>query len=366
MRGSRKPSGAGGGGALSWRRAIVHPAVQALLVAWTGFAALSASDRFGPSLFAEGWPLSLTMVFGSLVAGSTSEGGGAVAFPVMTLLFGLPPGLARDFSLLVQSVGMLAAAWTIVRTRIPVETRALLWSSLGGALGVGAGLVLLSSRVSPPAVKLFFVSLWLAFGGVLWWSRRHRERAPHLRIHDPGPRAVLLLLGAGFLGGCVSGLTGSGLDIVTFSLLTLGFGVCEKVATPTSVVLMGGNALVGVLWRVSLAERVLGPVDALAWDYWYCCVPVVVVGAPLGALLVARRSRDFVVRLLLCSIVAQFVGALLIVPQTAAHWLLVLATVGLGGLFFALVARYGPSGAGSRCCEGEAGEEASPRRKGEA
>ena len=35
----------------------------------------------------------------------TSEGGGAVAFPVMTLLLKIDPKVARDFSLMVQSVG---------------------------------------------------------------------------------------------------------------------------------------------------------------------------------------------------------------------------------------------------------------------
>jgi len=50
------------------------------------------------------WYLTLTMVFGSMAAGATSVGGGAVSFPVMTLAFGLSPLLARDFSLMIQSV----------------------------------------------------------------------------------------------------------------------------------------------------------------------------------------------------------------------------------------------------------------------
>ena len=49
--------------------------------------------------------LSLTMVFGATVAGMTSEGGGSVAFPVMTLALEIQPGVARDFSLMIQSVG---------------------------------------------------------------------------------------------------------------------------------------------------------------------------------------------------------------------------------------------------------------------
>jgi hypothetical protein len=49
--------------------------------------------------------MSLTMIFGSMVAGATSEGGGAVAFPVMTLALKIPPSIARDFSLMTQSCG---------------------------------------------------------------------------------------------------------------------------------------------------------------------------------------------------------------------------------------------------------------------
>ena len=35
----------------------------------------------------------------------TSEGGGAVAFPVMTLALQIKPTVARDFSLMIQSCG---------------------------------------------------------------------------------------------------------------------------------------------------------------------------------------------------------------------------------------------------------------------
>ena len=47
------------------------------------------------------------MIFGAMVAGATSEGGGAVAFPVMTLALGIRPTIARDFSIMIQSTGQL-------------------------------------------------------------------------------------------------------------------------------------------------------------------------------------------------------------------------------------------------------------------
>ena len=42
--------------------------------------------------------MTIVMVFGSMVAGATSEGGASIAFPVMTLALNINPVIARDFS----------------------------------------------------------------------------------------------------------------------------------------------------------------------------------------------------------------------------------------------------------------------------
>ena len=55
--------------------------------------------------FATHYPMTLTMIVGSAIGGATSEGGGAVAFPVMTLVLKLAPSVARDFSLMIQCCG---------------------------------------------------------------------------------------------------------------------------------------------------------------------------------------------------------------------------------------------------------------------
>ena len=59
-------------------------------------------------------------------------------------------------------------------------------------------------------------------------------------------QGVILSL-TGFLGGIFSAITGSGVDICSFSILSLLFRVSEKVSTPTSVVLMAMNTCVGEL-----------------------------------------------------------------------------------------------------------------------
>ncbi len=49
--------------------------------------------------------MTITMAFGSFIGGATAEGGGAVAFPVMTLVLHLSPAVARDFSFMIQCCG---------------------------------------------------------------------------------------------------------------------------------------------------------------------------------------------------------------------------------------------------------------------
>ena len=65
--------------------------------------------------------VSITMIFGALVAGATSEGGAAIAFPVLTLTMGVSPPIARDFSYLIQSVGMTSAAFSILFMGVKIE-----------------------------------------------------------------------------------------------------------------------------------------------------------------------------------------------------------------------------------------------------
>ena len=143
-------------------------------------------------------------------------------------------------------------------------------------------------------------------------------------------------MGFGVIGGIVSGITGSGLDIVSFSLLVLAFGINEKVSTMTSVVLMAGNAIVGFLWRLVFSPV---PIASETWQYWWVSVPVVVLGSPLGAKFISKRSSLFIVVLLLCTIVCQFVGALIVLPSTyQIHFVAVVIFAAGLVLFFSMAA----------------------------
>lgn len=69
---------------------------------WYAFAGLQPL-----AILEANWPITLTMVFGSIIAGATSEGGGAVAFPIFTKALAIAPSDAKVFSLAIQSVGAL-------------------------------------------------------------------------------------------------------------------------------------------------------------------------------------------------------------------------------------------------------------------
>lgn len=308
-----------------------------LLFVWS-FWLLSMTFKAQWFLFIDNWFMSLTMAFGSFIAGATSEGGGAVAFPVMTLMFGIEPRVARDFALMIQSVGMSAAAIAIICGRIRIETRAIIFASLGGIVGIIIGLEILAPLLNPAATKLFFVTLWLSFGIALLLMNRDSRRTTNQVISNFQTQDIAKLITVGVLGGLVSGITGSGLDILTFSLLVLMFRIDEKIATPTSVILMSINSLVGVTWRIFFSQILLS-LDS--WNYWWVSVPVVVIGAPLGAKFITTRSRNFIVNLLLISIVAQTIAAFLIIPLTPSLMLLSIMTFSSGLIGFLFMAYMG-------------------------
>ncbi|CAM9595932.1 unnamed protein product [Phaeothamnion confervicola] len=266
--------------------------------------------------------MSVTMMFGSFIAGSTSEGGASVAFPVMTLVFGIAPAIARDFSFMIQSCGMTSASATILLMGVQIDYRALFYGTVGGVAGIILGLELVVPRLEPPFAKMYFVCIWASFAASLFWLNKLHGRRVFSEIPDwssgqlapSGPlslvnyKAVLLVL-FGFLGGIFSAIGGAGLDICMFSALTLLFRVSEKVATPTSVLLMGFNTLVGF----SYTEWALGGVQPRAWTFFAVCVPIVVVCAPFGALCSSHWHRLVHANLVYFIDTAQLITALYVI-----------------------------------------------------
>ncbi len=255
------------------------------------------------------WEAAVTMIFGSMVAGGTSMGGGAVAFPVFTKVLNVPPNEAKVFSLAIQSVGMSAASLTIVAMKNKVEWRFIRWASLGGIPGIVIGSMFLAPVLPSDVIKFSFTMMVSSFGVVLLALNRTVRRR-NLAIPFWGSRERFISLVAGLWGGIVSGLVGSGMDIFSFSIMVLLFGLCEKVSTPTSVILMAINAVVGFC----LEKYIIGSFTEPVVSYWLAAVPVVVIGAPMGAMLCSSLRRRTMMRILIGLVFIELVSSLLLIP----------------------------------------------------
>jgi uncharacterized protein len=281
-------------------------------------------------LFAENWFMTLVMVFGSFIAGASSEGGGAIAYPVMTLLFNIEPDVARNFSFAIQSFGMTCAAIWIFLSGIRIEKTYLWIAGAGGFIGILFGSFAVIPFVLPNYAKMMFVSFWLSFGIALFVvnfvkSNHSVDALPSL---TRGQKAELFFVG--IMGGVFSSVLGNGLDICTFAYVVLKYGLSEKIATPTSVILMASNAVVGFL----LHSLVLNTMQTEAINYLLVCIPVVIFGAPLGAYVISKIGRKTIAGLLVLIIVIQFITALYVIRPGGGLMVFSAAIFSVGILLF--------------------------------
>jgi uncharacterized membrane protein YfcA len=279
------------------------------------------------------WRFALTMVFGSLVGGGTSEGGGAIAFPIFTKLLHVAPRDARNFSLAIQSVGMGAASLSILYNRIPIERRALLYAGLPGIAGVAAGAYFVAPHIVPVFVRTSFTVLVSSMGVALLLVNRERDVLRNRMMPIFGAREKIILIVAGLLGGVISSLVGTGENSIVFMVMVLLFRVDEKIVTPTTVILMTMVTIPGFLLHVFL----LNDFSPEVMGYWLAALPVAVVAAPLGALICSRMTRRSIVRLLLALIALEFISTVLLVPLPhAVRWVSLATLVICGSADFAM------------------------------
>ena len=101
-----------------------------------------------------------------------------------------------------------------------------------------------SSQVSRGLIPFEDNGLSLFLLDIKFDSREHKRKT-YNSIRNFGIWQGVVLLFTGFFGGIFTGISGSGVDICSFSMLCLLFRVSEKVATPTSIVLMAINTSLG-------------------------------------------------------------------------------------------------------------------------
>jgi len=269
------------------------------------------------------WPIALSMALGSFAAGSTPMGGGTVGFPVLVLLFDLPATLGRDFSFAVQSIGMTSASIFILARRQPLALAVLKGAILGCLLALPVGVLLIAPHLPDLWIKLIFAISWGGFG--LLHLYRIREIAGLTGMIEFDERWDFrsgLLLGA-VSSATVVAASGVGVDMVVYAALVLMFRADLKIAIPTSVIIMAFASVYGSLLKLSTTGMQPG-----VFEQWLAAAPVVVLGAPLGVLVVERIGRTPI----LLFVAALCVGQLAWTLQQE-H-----AVLGPGGILAALAA----------------------------
>lgn len=277
------------------------------------------------------WPASITMVFGSIVAGSTPQGGGAVAFPVFTKVLDIPSEIARTFSLCIQTIGMTSAALAIIINRRQVEWRSAIIGFAAAAVGFLL-VVFLATDPSQPYrpsllpgayVKVTFTIVLVSMAYIVYSGTRVSVREVHRVLPAFNGRMLATIIAVGLLGGGSAALVGSGMDVFLYLALVVFFTIDPKVGVPTSVVAMAAISILGFVTFGIIGQQLFVGLDAagdvvslggapvtlsetgrltygegpgappLQFDLfglWLAAVPIVAWGAPFGSWIASRMT----------------------------------------------------------------------------
>ncbi|MEZ5945507.1 MAG: sulfite exporter TauE/SafE family protein [Hyphomonas sp.] len=280
------------------------------------------------SFLAEYWYYPAVMVVGAFVAGLTPEGGGAVAFPTLNVFMEVDRGIARDFSLMIQSIGMTSASIFLL-TRPGAVRRdyaPLLWYIPVCFAGFLIGLETLQA-IPVYLIQALFLSLITSFVTAYFFSdHRGRETHPHIRTMTDTAWTVAILL----TGGLAASLFGTGADIILYTLLVTRFHMQEKLATHYSIMLMAAVSVLGFAWR-GLVEQDISNFQIRTWLNAY---PVVLFMAPFGALILTRINVEWMLKGLIALNVMQLAYFNLNGPSLEKFAASAVFSLVLGGVFF--------------------------------
>jgi len=305
-----------------------------VLAAW--FTYMSVNDLFG--VLSSQWKVIVTMIVGSFIAGSSPEGSASVAYPVFTLLLEISTSDARNFAFAIQSIGMTSATLFILDRKIAVDWRYIAYVSLSGMVGLLLGTFYLVPFIVPVVAKISFVSLWLAFGIVLFLNHQKSDRPYQTSIGALSPSDKGFLITFGLLGGGISAIFGTGINILTFCFMVIYYRLHEKVATPSSIIIMTIETIFGFLlhlyWIRDFSTR--------SFDMWLACIPVVVFFAPLGTWVMSRVSYGAYKNFLYLVFFIQYVGAVWAIKPDLRLSVLSVTIIVFGIVFFRLLSLRNP------------------------
>ena len=117
--------------------------------------------------------------------------------------------------------------------------------------------------------------------------------------------------------------------------MTIYYGVSEKIATPSSVIIMTIETILGFF----LHAQILKDFQPLAFEMWLACVPIVVFFAPFGAFVVNKLPRKRIAQFLYIILFVQFLGAMLVIKPTGIKLVLCFVVLAAGLFIFKYLAR---------------------------
>jgi uncharacterized protein len=276
-----------------------------------------------------------TMIFGAFVAGSSPEGSAAIAYPVFTLLLDIDPSTTRNFAFAIQSLGMTAASILILNLKIKVDWSYIRYVVTTGVVGLIIGTLYVVPYISPPLAKLFFVSLWFSFGIVLWQVNRQKDRTTFDQIQNFSTADKYKLMAFGLVGGIISSIFGTGINIFTYCFMVIYYKVSEKVATPSSVIIMTIETLIGFGFHYFWIKDF----NMDSHHMWVSCIPFVIVMAPLGAYIISKIHRLTVARMLYAILLVQYFGALWVLQPSLMFMFYSSITICIGLALFYWLSR---------------------------
>ena len=281
------------------------------------------------------WRIAVVMALGSFVAGSTPMGGGAVSFPFLVLWLHVPPDSARNFALSIQSAGMTSAMIFILCRRVPIQGRALLWTTAGAGAGMFLGTIMIAPQIAPNFVKLTFACVWMSFAILtVFRNREFCSITGVLPMSKPSALGTGLL--AGIVGGIIASIIGVGVEMVLYTVLVLLYRCDLKIAVPTAVAAMGATSVMGIGIHLALAD--VSRDTALKF---LAAGPIVIFGAPIGAYVLTLVSRAQALYFISFLCTLQFVWMLYSLQRTSAEWIFVVVAIGLSGVIISLLYRRG-------------------------
>jgi uncharacterized membrane protein YfcA len=290
---------------------------------------MSVTAKF--HLLAENISVIITMAFGAFIAGSSPEGSAAIAYPVFTLFLNIEPTDARNFAFAIQSIGMTAASIFILSSKIKIDWTYIRLVSVSGAAGLIIGMYFVAPNIQGPLAKLTFVSIWMSFGLIMLFDNFSTKRVTIDKMELASINDIVIILAGGFTGGIISSVFGTGINMLTFCLLVIYFKVNEKIATPSSIIIMTFETIIGFFWH----HYVFQDMSEKSYRMWLSAIPVVVFFAPLGTYLMNKTPRKLYNNFLYTLFILQYIGAVIVLKPKGENLILTTGVILTGLIVFA-------------------------------